>query len=169
MNLERLANLPSFRFRLSRAQFCALYELVRPALEPVRWTNRAVPPMVRFAVTMEYMATGTFYRQIGDIFGISRPSMSRFVKRTIEALADSVRSLEYNHMQMHTQRLNTLLIIITRPRVGKVSYEASIAGCTLHMAPARCRACRRMEPHRGVPRLHGCRRRHSYHDTSTTW
>ena len=59
-----------------------------------RLTN-AIPVHIQLLSTLGFLATGTFQREVGDISGISQPSMSR----TMPAVLDAIISLAPNYIQ----------------------------------------------------------------------
>lgn len=57
-----------------------------PVLE--RETNRteAIPVHIQLLSTLGFLATGTFQREVGDICGISQPSVSRIMPAVLDAI-----------------------------------------------------------------------------------
>ncbi|GFN84833.1 low quality protein: putative nuclease harbi1 [Plakobranchus ocellatus] len=65
-----------------------ILELTDLLTNDLKLDNRggAVPPVLQVCVTLRYFATGTFQNAIGEMIGISRPTVSLIVKRTMNAL-----------------------------------------------------------------------------------
>ncbi|GFN77422.1 low quality protein: putative nuclease harbi1 [Plakobranchus ocellatus] len=73
------------KLRFRRQDILELTDLLTNDLE---LDNRggAVPPVLQVCVTLRYFATGTFQNAIGEMIGISQPTVSLIVKRTMNAL-----------------------------------------------------------------------------------
>lgn len=82
--------------RMSRENFDNLLELVRPKIEKKNTTFRdAVPPEIRLAICLRYLATGDSFASLMYLFKVSKPLISSMMpgvlKAIIEALQDFVK------------------------------------------------------------------------------
>uniref|UniRef100_A0A673HA42 Putative nuclease HARBI1 n=1 Tax=Sinocyclocheilus rhinocerous TaxID=307959 RepID=A0A673HA42_9TELE len=83
------------RYRFPKNVLLDLCRDLGPMLD--RETNRtkAIPVHIQLLFTLEFLATGTFQREVGDICGISQPSMSRIMS----AVLDAIISLALTYIQ----------------------------------------------------------------------
>ncbi|XP_045127566.1 putative nuclease HARBI1 [Portunus trituberculatus] len=77
------------RYRLDRAGTVAVTDLVRNELHSQTSRNKALPPELKVAITLRYLATGKMQLCSGDDFGVSQPTISRVIWQTIIALIAS--------------------------------------------------------------------------------
>lgn len=80
---------PEFRrrYRMSKASFHKLLNLIRKDLEWIDKRNHPISPETQLLVALRFYGTGTFQLVQGDLLGISQPSISRIVRRVSEAIA----------------------------------------------------------------------------------
>ena len=74
------------RFRLSRGQFDAVLMTVGPSLEHMSGRSAALTPSEQLLITLRFLATGAFYKVVGDAHGISKASVSRSIGRCVNAI-----------------------------------------------------------------------------------
>ncbi|KAI2646411.1 hypothetical protein H4Q32_025756 [Labeo rohita] len=74
------------RYRFPKNVLLDLCRNLGPVLE--RETNRtkAIPVHIQLLSTLGFLATGTFQREVGDICGISQPSVSRIMPAVLDAI-----------------------------------------------------------------------------------
>lgn len=74
------------RYRFPKNVLLDLCRDLGPVLE--RETNRtkAIPVHIQLLSTLGFLATGTFQREVGDICGISQPSVSRIMPAVLDAI-----------------------------------------------------------------------------------
>lgn len=98
--LNDLEQNESFLFqnftRMSRENFYNLLELVRPKIEKKNTSFRdAVPPEIRLAICLRYLATGDSFASLMYLFKVSKPLISSMMpgvlKAIIEALQDFIK------------------------------------------------------------------------------
>ena len=75
------------RYRLTRAAFCELLEIIRPDISAHNEIGKPIPADIQLLLTLRFYATGTFQRACGDLCEISQLSASRIIKRVSEAIA----------------------------------------------------------------------------------
>ena len=73
-------------FRLPRPVLIDLCNHLEPALWSHTLRSNPVPPHVQVLLTLSFLATGTFQRELGDRVGISQPSISRALPRVVDAI-----------------------------------------------------------------------------------
>uniref|UniRef100_A0A9J8CWU3 Putative nuclease HARBI1 n=1 Tax=Cyprinus carpio carpio TaxID=630221 RepID=A0A9J8CWU3_CYPCA len=93
------------RYRFPKNVLLALCRDLGPVLE--RETNRtkAIPVHIQLLSTLGFLATGTFQREVGDICGISQPSVSRIMPAVLDAiisLAPTYIQFPYRNPQQAT-------------------------------------------------------------------
>lgn len=74
------------RFRFDRGGICYLVEKLSPRISPSCARFYVIDPVVQVSATLHYLATGSFQLVVGDITGISQPSVSRIVHHCISAI-----------------------------------------------------------------------------------
>uniref|UniRef100_A0A671TGD0 DDE Tnp4 domain-containing protein n=1 Tax=Sparus aurata TaxID=8175 RepID=A0A671TGD0_SPAAU len=74
------------RFRLPRPVLIDLCNHLEPALRSHTLWSNPVPPHVPVLLTLGFLATGTFQRELGDRVDISQPSISRALPRVVDAI-----------------------------------------------------------------------------------
>lgn len=87
--------------RMSRTNFYMILQMVEPkiAKENTRF-REAIPPEVKLAVTLRYLATGDSFMSLMYLFKVSKQFISSMLpgvlKAIIEALQDFVKVNDYN-------------------------------------------------------------------------
>lgn len=74
------------RFRLPRAVLVDLCNDLDSALRSHTHRSNPLPPHVQVLSTLDFLATGSFQRELGDRVGISQPSISRTLPRVVDAI-----------------------------------------------------------------------------------
>ena len=89
---ERFGPLNSFtdeefrsRFRMYKQAFLNLLAIVSIPTSPNKRGN-AIPPVIQLLVALRFYADGTFMRETGDFFNISRSSASRIIRRITQVI-----------------------------------------------------------------------------------
>lgn len=75
------------RYRMSKASFMQLLNLI---IEELNWANNRnhpTPPHIQLQVALRFYATGSFQLVQGDLLGLSQPTVSRIVRRVSEIIA----------------------------------------------------------------------------------
>ena len=83
------------RYRFPKNVLLDLCHDLGPMLARDTRRTNAIPVHIQLLSTLGFLATGTFQREVGDISGISQPSMSR----TMPAVLDAIISLAPNYIQ----------------------------------------------------------------------
>ncbi|XP_040190192.1 putative nuclease HARBI1 [Rana temporaria] len=73
-------------FRLNRQGVMEVYQLIADDIEPLSARNYAIPAMVRLLAVLNFLATGNFQPSCARLIGISRPSLSRFLKPVLKSI-----------------------------------------------------------------------------------
>lgn len=79
-----------FRFRLTSSQFEEVLSVIKPIVEYDSGRSAAMSAHEQLLITLRFLATGAFYRLIGDSHGISKSSVCRCVQRCVTAINDSL-------------------------------------------------------------------------------
>ena len=74
------------RYRLDRVGIVAITDLVRDRLQSQTCRNRALPPELKVAITLRYLATGKMQLCNGDDFGVAQPTVSRAIWQPLDTL-----------------------------------------------------------------------------------
>ncbi|XP_067669955.1 putative nuclease HARBI1 [Haliotis asinina] len=82
-------------YRMDRESCFELINLARPYLQ--RDTKRSVPisPETQVLATLRFFSKGGFYSEIGQLHGISTPSVSRILHATTEAICNSLDNIHF--------------------------------------------------------------------------
>ena len=83
------------RYRFPKNVLLDLCRDLGPMLARDTRRTNAIPVHIQLLSTLGFLATCTFQRKVGDISGISQPSMSR----TMPAVLDAIISLAPNYIQ----------------------------------------------------------------------
>lgn len=75
------------RFRLSKNTVEQLANLLDNVFEPVDQRNQPLSKVNQILITLRYFATGSFQINIGDLFNISQPTVSRIVANVTRHIA----------------------------------------------------------------------------------
>lgn len=77
-----------FRDRFRMRQHCVIEfsSVISSALEAHRIGDHILSPMMQLMVALRFYADGSFLRSIGDLFNISKASVSRIVHRISKAI-----------------------------------------------------------------------------------
>ncbi|CAG2216264.1 HARBI1 [Mytilus edulis] len=75
-----------YRYRMSRQTLMRVIDMVRDDIVHETQRSYALTPEQQTFAAIRYYATGSFQTVVGDIMGISQPSMSRIVQRVSSAL-----------------------------------------------------------------------------------
>lgn len=84
----------SFRnfVRLSKSDFEELLNLIGPTISKTNTNYRAsIPPSIRLAVTLRYLASGDSFTSMMYLFKISKQSISKIVPEVCEAIIGSLK------------------------------------------------------------------------------
>ncbi|XP_029923370.1 putative nuclease HARBI1 [Myripristis murdjan] len=90
------------RYRLPKNILMDLCRDLQPMLERETKRTKAIPVHIQLLSTLGFLATGTFQREIGDICGISQPTLSRIMPAVLDAiisLAPTYIQFPYRHHQ----------------------------------------------------------------------
>ncbi|KAJ8309920.1 hypothetical protein KUTeg_011785 [Tegillarca granosa] len=74
------------RYRFRRETTIFLVTLLSPAIQYHTSRSMAVPPLIQILATLRFLATGSFYRLVGDSLGLSIASVARSVDRVTSAV-----------------------------------------------------------------------------------
>nr|XP_055063040.1 putative nuclease HARBI1 isoform X2 [Misgurnus anguillicaudatus] len=74
------------RYRFPRNILLDLCRDLGPTLERETQRTKAIPVHIQLLSTLGFLATGTFQREVGDICGISQPSLSRIMPAVLDAI-----------------------------------------------------------------------------------
>ncbi|CAC5359119.1 HARBI1 [Mytilus coruscus] len=75
-----------YRYRMSRQTLMRVIDMVRDDIVYETQRSHALTPEQQTFAAIRYYATGSFQTVVGDIMGISQPSISRIVQRVSSAL-----------------------------------------------------------------------------------
>ena len=75
------------RYRLTKAGFCELLEIIRPDISAHNDRGKPIPTDIQLLLTLQFYVTGTFQLARGDLCEILQPSASRIIKRVSKAIA----------------------------------------------------------------------------------
>lgn len=78
------------RFRLNKDCFRDLLNLLN--LERLTQRNNPLPPALQLATTLQFYATGCYQYVLGDLQGLSQPSVSRIILQTSKEIARLART-----------------------------------------------------------------------------
>ncbi|KAF5281931.1 hypothetical protein FQR65_LT14457 [Abscondita terminalis] len=73
-------------FRMRRATFNFILNLIRPAIRRIRYGRETIPPEKQLLITLWRMATPDSYRSICEKFDVGRGSALRAVRRVTKAI-----------------------------------------------------------------------------------
>ena len=76
-----------YRFRLDRNTVLWLLDQLEGQLDKIQNKGISVPPVIQLLVTLQFFGSGSFLRNIGDIFGLHISTISRIVYCCSRALA----------------------------------------------------------------------------------
>ena len=86
--LEILSDEEVFRrYRFRGQTIMDIVEVVFPFLERPTKRSSPLPPLLSVLVTLYFLASGAHYVVIGDVHGVSAPSVCRSVKCVVRLLA----------------------------------------------------------------------------------
>ncbi|KAJ8305399.1 hypothetical protein KUTeg_015944 [Tegillarca granosa] len=74
------------RYRFRRETILFLVTLLSPAIQYHTSKSMAVSPLIQILATLRFLATGSFYRLVGDSLGLSIASVARSVDRVTSAV-----------------------------------------------------------------------------------
>ncbi|KAJ8302800.1 hypothetical protein KUTeg_019196, partial [Tegillarca granosa] len=74
------------RYRFRRETIMFLVTLLSPVIQYHSRKSMAVSPLIQVLVTLRFLATGSFYRLVGDSLGLSIASVARSVDRVTSAV-----------------------------------------------------------------------------------
>lgn len=74
------------RFRLSKASFLVLLEMIRTKISPISKRSHAISAESKLFAALRFYATGSFLMTVGDTVGLSSQSMSKVIKEVSEAI-----------------------------------------------------------------------------------
>ncbi|XP_046679091.1 uncharacterized protein LOC124366548 [Homalodisca vitripennis] len=78
--------------RMSRENFYNLLELVRAKIEKKNTTFReAVPPEIRLAICLRYLATGDSFASLMYLFKVSKPLISSMMPGVLKAIIEALQ------------------------------------------------------------------------------
>ncbi|GFS22957.1 hypothetical protein ElyMa_001628100 [Elysia marginata] len=72
------------KFRFRRNHILQVSEEVEPYLLQNGLRGGLLPPHLQVCLALRFFATGTFQNAIGEMIGVSQPTMSRTVKRVMD-------------------------------------------------------------------------------------
>lgn len=102
------------RFRLSKELFLHLLDLL-PDLKRKTLRSNPLPPILQLAVTLQFYATGSYQYVLGDMRGLSQPSVSRIIHSISYKIARisrmSIKVPNGNELQQITHRFSNKLRI----------------------------------------------------------
>ena len=75
-----------FRFRLTSSQFEEVLSVIKASVEYNSGRSAALSAHEQLLITLRFLATGAFYRLVGDSHGISKSSVCRCVQRCVTAI-----------------------------------------------------------------------------------
>lgn len=74
------------RFRMSKATFQLVLELIEPALRHPQPRPRYVTPEQQLLITLRFLASGNMQLTVGDVVRVSQPTVSRVLRKVCNAL-----------------------------------------------------------------------------------
>lgn len=84
------------RYRLSKDCTQILINEVRNVLQPGTLRNNSVSPEIQLFIFLRFLASGQFYNALGDLHGVTAPTVCQILKRVSHAVA----SLHGNYINM---------------------------------------------------------------------
>ncbi|CAC5423008.1 HARBI1 [Mytilus coruscus] len=75
---------------MPREAILNIVDILTDDLEPKTMRSHSVPASLQVLTALRYYATGSFQQVVGDLVGLSQPTISRIVSRTSRALAAKV-------------------------------------------------------------------------------
>ena len=96
------------RYRLDRAGFIFVTNLVRRQLESPTGRSMAISAEMKVMTTLRYLATGKMQLCNGDDFGLSQPSISRVISQTLDALSSSDILRQFVSFPVEAREIQTL-------------------------------------------------------------
>lgn len=75
------------RYRMPRHCILDLIDTLSTDLEPPTMRSHSIPASLQIFAALRYYATGSFQQVIGDISGLSQPSVSRIIQKTSKILS----------------------------------------------------------------------------------
>lgn len=75
------------RFRFTKPAAMVIIEMLRDEVQHPTARNHAVPAHLQILAVLRFFATGSFQIVVGDVTGLSQPTMCRFIKKVSIALA----------------------------------------------------------------------------------
>ncbi|XP_071177464.1 putative nuclease HARBI1 [Mytilus edulis] len=78
------------RYRMHREAILNIVDMLTDDLEPKTMRSHSVPASLQVLTALRYYATGSFQQVVGDLVGLSQPTISRIVTKTSRALAAKV-------------------------------------------------------------------------------
>ncbi|CAC5402133.1 HARBI1 [Mytilus coruscus] len=78
------------RYRMPREAILNIVDILTDDLEPKTMRSHSVLASLQVLTALRYYATGSFQQVVGDLVGLSQPTISRIVSRTSRALAAKV-------------------------------------------------------------------------------
>lgn len=83
------------RYRFPRYVIERMINDVEPLIARPTYRTHALPVHTQVLVTLRYLSKGDFFSEVGDLHGISRPSVSRIIHNVCLAINSKVKNISF--------------------------------------------------------------------------
>ncbi|XP_046560559.1 putative nuclease HARBI1 [Haliotis rubra] len=81
------------RYRMPRHALFMLINKVQPHIMPDTKRSHALSPETKVLTTLRFLGKGEFFVELGDLNGISKSSVSRLLRPTIQGICDALNNI----------------------------------------------------------------------------